>query len=71
MRIAGHDFVNGRCHCGRRWSDIRDATPDCVGKQGWAHTSYLTADEYSEIEAARAVEVERCWAAVGAVAGAR
>lgn len=56
--IAGHVFgLEGRCSCGKRFSDVSGATPQHVGTHGIAHTAHLTAAELGEIQA----EVQRIW----------
>lgn len=60
--IAGHTFVglDGRCSCGKRFSDISGAGPENVGKPDWAHAAHLSFDELQQIVAER----ERMWGTV-------
>ena len=53
--IAGHEFVDGRCRCGRKWVDIRHVDATYVGEAGYAHTGNLNVMEVQQI----AVEVQR------------
>lgn len=58
--IAGHLFVigfEGRCSCGKVFQDIVGVQREHIGKDGWAHTSHLSAGEYDQIIA----EKERIW----------
>lgn len=68
--IAGHTFPDfGPCSCGMRWLDIRGTQREEVGKTGVAHTSYLTENEYNQIEAARRAEDDRIEAATAGAGG--
>ena len=69
MTIAGHTFnssdicteltttvIDGASvqHvCGRRWTDLMHCDETCISQHGYAHTSYLSAAEYSEIKRER------------------
>lgn len=55
--IAGHDFTQGPCSCGRKFSDISGAQPSDVGQPHWAHVGELAQTEYTQI----VVERERLW----------
>lgn len=55
--ISGHTFHDTphglSCACGMRWVDLLLARAEHIGKPGWAHVGYLSADEYRQIEAER------------------
>ena len=60
-RVAGHDFVNGRCPtCGRRWSDIRDVDATAVGLHGIAEHGEINLFEINQIQDWRRKEIEAC-----------
>lgn len=77
--IAGHTFDSGplgnHCSgltnegivCGINLVDILGATPDDVGKRGWAHVGTLSTSEYEQIVAER----ERIYGAIGVVTSPR
>jgi hypothetical protein len=73
MTIAGHTWTDtprgrGCATCSMLRRVLHQATPEDVGRLGWAHVGALNSSEYSEIIAdrdeARGVELERLWQAV-------
>jgi hypothetical protein len=65
-RVAGHEFVNGRCPtCGRRWADIRDVDVSAIGLHGIAEHGELNLFEVNQIVEFRTREVEACAKAMG------
>ena len=63
--IAGHTFPStatsdGKCVCGKRFSDISGVTREDIGQWHWAHSGTLLEREYDEIRA----EVERIYGTV-------
>lgn len=43
---AGHDFVAGRCGCGRLWVDISNTPREWIGQNGIQHDSDSELSEY-------------------------
>lgn len=67
-RVAGHDFVHGRCaNCGRLWSDIRDVDASAVGLHGIAEHGELNLFEVNQIIEYRKREIEACAEAMGSL----
>lgn len=71
MTVAGHTFINGRCHCGRKWVDIRNCDETFVAAVGVACVGQLNMAEANQILTARADEDARIERAFCAVSGRR
>lgn len=46
ISAAGHDFVSGRCACGRHWVDIRNTPKEWIGQKGVQHDPDSELSEY-------------------------
>lgn len=71
MTIAGHEFLNGVCGCGRHWADIRNVGDEALSQAGIAHMGLLNTEELRQIKAEREAEDARIEAAMGHVWRAR
>lgn len=47
--IAGHNFIDDRCDCGRKWIDIMHADETYFHADGYAHSGLLNMEEITQI----------------------
>jgi len=66
-KIAGHEFYNGRCGCGRFWLDIRNAGTADLGARDIAHAGTLSVTELAEIQLEKEAEEKRIVNATGLI----
>jgi len=66
-KIAGHEFINGKCDCGRLWLDIRNTGTADIGARDIAHVGTLSATELNQILLEKTAEEDRIVNATGLI----